>query len=85
MEAVGHHRRAEQKLDLAAGHADLDLDDVLVVEQVALLNVDAVDAGRERQDGESDGRRLEISCAIRPVAVERQLGLGHNRTGIIPD
>ena len=49
VEAVGDHRRAEQELDLAARHADVDLDDVLVVEQVALLDVDAIDASREGQ------------------------------------
>ena len=32
VKAVGDHRRAEQELDLTASHAEVDLNDVLVVE-----------------------------------------------------
>ena len=56
VKAVGDHRRAEQELDLTACHAEVDLDDVLVVEQIALLDVDAIDASCEGESGESDER-----------------------------
>jgi hypothetical protein len=45
VEAVGHHRCAEQIAHLAAGHAGLDLVDRRLIEEIALLDVDAVDAG----------------------------------------
>ncbi len=60
VKAVGDHRCAEQELNLAARHADVDLGDVLVVEQVALLDVDAIDASREGESRKNDqwGRNL---------------------------
>ena len=77
MEAVGHHRRTEQELDLAPAHTDLDLHDIVIVQQVALLNIDAIDAAREEQDRE-DQRNSECHGLGRNPTVERQVGLGHN-------
>ena len=60
VEAVDHHRRAEQEPHLAARHADLDLVHLLDVEQVALLDVHSIDAAgeehREEQGAARDGR-----------------------------
>ena len=65
IERIRQHRRAEQVPDLAAGHARLDLLHVVNLQQVALLDVRAVDAtagARERgeeqaQEEGSAGRR----------------------------
>ena len=54
MEAIRNHGRPEQELDLTARHADLNLIDVDLLEQVSLLNVDAVDATDQRQTGQYD-------------------------------
>ncbi len=47
VKTVGNHRCAEQELNLAASHTDVDLRNVFVVEEVALLDVDPIYAGSE--------------------------------------
>ena len=44
MKRIGHHRRAEQKLNGAAGHADRYLINRVFLDQIALLDVDSVNA-----------------------------------------
>ena len=51
VEAVGDGWRAEQKLDLATRHADLNLFDRFLLEPIALLAVDLVDTGAKPQAG----------------------------------
>ena len=58
METVLNHWRAQQELDLAAGHSNLHLIDYVLFEQIALLNIDSIDAGTQEyprgEDAESD-------------------------------
>src|ERR1700733_6143054 len=49
VEAVGHHGRAQQVPDLAARHAFLDGVDGALIEEITLLNIDAVHAARGHQ------------------------------------
>jgi len=46
-----------RKLDLAARHAHFDLVDLGVVEQVALLDIDAIDARRDAEAEEAHDHR----------------------------
>src|SRR5579863_4752667 len=49
VEAVGHHGRSQEISDLAARHAFFDGIDRALIEEIALLYVDAVDATRSQQ------------------------------------
>ena len=62
VEAVDHHRRAEQEPHLAARHADLDLVHLLDVEQVALLDVHPIDASRSEERSEDQRRRGRLAA-----------------------
>ena len=69
VERIGQHRRAEQVADLAAGHADGHLVDVLDLEQVALLDVRPVDAASRaqrgaQQQGQERGRRAAVAVML---------------------
>src|SRR6202166_415152 len=60
VETVGHHRRAEQVAYLAARHAGFDLFDRRLVQEIALLDIDAVDASRrQRAQGNSEQKPLQ--------------------------
>jgi hypothetical protein len=48
VEAVRHHRSAQQVSDLAAGHAFLDGVHGGLIQEVTLLDVDAVNAAGDR-------------------------------------
>jgi hypothetical protein len=55
VKCVGHHGRAEQELHGASRHPELDLIERFFFDEVALLNVDAVNAGLERADYHQPG------------------------------
>ena len=58
---------------MTARHADVDLSDVFVLEQVALLDVDPIDAGGEGEGGENDQGARNLMRSRGPV--ERPAGL----------
>ena len=56
MKVIFDHWRAEQESNLAARHADFHLVDLLGIEQVALLDIHAIDAtGREQRQHKCRG------------------------------
>ena len=62
VKGIRNHRCAEQELDLAARHAEFDLFHGIGLEQVALLDVDAVDT-RARHEAD-DRYRQEMAMAL---------------------
>ena len=67
VKAVGHHRGAEQKLHLAARHPHLHLVDICLLEQVTLLDVDAVYATAEPYTDQYGSRRRDEAVESKAV------------------
>ena len=64
VERVADQGRTQQKPDLCAGHADFDLLYEIGIEQVALLNIDAIDAAAGQ--GSSDEHRRNQAQSANP-------------------
>lgn len=68
---IGNHWRAEQKLHGTLRHADLNLLDGILLEHVALLNVDAEHASTSQHSA-------DYHSGAQGEAVETIRGMGHN-------